>query len=175
MEGVPYHGDIYGQMAVKCLNAHPEGCTVHMDALRNGAPIKFEVAVKPAFSPAAAQDLQARAAALAAQIDSGHPAPATHTSPPQGGVKLGIRVRAATDEDAHAALLAETRGIFVQSVDAGGLADSIKLQASDILLEIDGVKIVSMDDFRKRLATPFSTLTIWRAGASIKLQVPESF
>ena len=58
MDGVPYHQNIYGEMAAKCLKAHPEGCTVHVSLLRNGAPMTVELPVKPAFTQEAAQRLQ---------------------------------------------------------------------------------------------------------------------
>ena len=172
MEGIAYHQNIYGEMARRCLMAHPEGCTVPMDALRNGQPIRFEVAVKLPYSAEAARALMASAAALAAQ----NSAPAAAVTPPAApqGVKLGIRARTLTGEDAQAAKLGEVRGIYVQSVDPGGLADAIQLRAGDILLEIDGAKIANMDELRQHLGKPISTLTIWRAEKSIQLQVPES-
>jgi hypothetical protein len=173
MEGTPYHQNIYGEMAAKCLKAHPEGCTVHMDALRNGAPIQFAVQVKPAFTPEAAQKLQASAAALAAQ-NNGAPSAAA-AAPAPSGIKLGIQAHNVNDDDAHAAKLPETHGVLVETVEKGGLAETMKMQAGDIVVEMNGAKVSGMDDFRKMLqAGSVTTITVWRAGATVKLEVPES-
>jgi hypothetical protein len=173
MEGVPYHTIIYGEMAAKCLKAHPEGCTVHIDALRDGAPMKFEVEIKPAFTPEAAERLRINAAALAA-----HPSPppsAASAAPAPTGIKLGVHARNVNDDDAHAAKLAETRGVLIESVDKGSLAETMKIAVGDIVVEMNGTKIAGMDDFKKLLqAGSVTTITVWRAGAAIKLEVPES-
>jgi serine protease Do len=174
MEGVPYHQNIYGEMAAKCLKAHPEGCTVHIDALRDGAPIKFEVEIKPAFTQEAAQRLLINAAALAARPVASPQAAAPAEAPP-ASIKLGIRAHNASDEDAHAAKLPETYGVLVESVDKGGLAESMKIQAGDIIVELNGARVSGMQEFKQKLQSgAVTTITVWRAGAAIKLAVPES-
>ncbi len=178
MEGVPYHQNIYGEMAAKCLKTHPEGCTVHIDAFRDGAPIKFEVQVKPAFTPEQAQKLAANAAALAAQANGAPqaaPAAPAAAPAPASGVKLGIRARNLNDDDARTAKLPDTHGVFVDAVDKGGLADTMKMQPGDVIIEIGGTKVTGLDDFKKLLQSgSVTTITVWRAGAAVKLQVPES-
>lgn len=172
MEGVPYHQNIYGEMASRCLKAHPEGCTIHIDGLRNGAPIKFELAVKPAFTPEAAHKLQAGAAALAEQ---GNGASQAASGAPVGGVKLGIRARNLTDEDARAAKLGQTHGVLVESVEQGSLAETMKMQPGDIVVEMNGIQVSSLDDFRKMLqAGAVTSITVWRAAAAVQLEVPAS-
>jgi hypothetical protein len=171
MEGVPYHTIIYGEMAAKCLKAHPEGCTVHIDALRDGAPMKFEVEVKPPFTAEAAERLRINAAALAA-----HPtAPQAAPAPAPTGIKLGVRARSVNDDDAHAAKLAETHGVLIEEIAKGSLAETMKIEAGDIVVEMNGAKVAGMDDFKKLLqAGSVTTITVWRAGAAVKLEVPES-
>jgi hypothetical protein len=174
MEGVPYHQNIYGEMAVKCLKAHPEGCSLQVSLLRNGAPMTVELPVKPAYSAEAAQKLQVLAAALAAHPTAA-PQPAVPAAAPPTGIKLGIRARNLTDDDARAAKLPDTHGVFVDAVDKGGLADTMKMQSGDIVVEIDGTKVTGLDDFKKLLqAGSVTSITVWRAGAAVKLQVPES-
>lgn len=169
---------IYEAAASQCLSAHHEGCTIQIQAMRDGTPITFEENVKPFFAPEAAKALQANAAALAAQPNGAPPAVgAAPASPPapSTGPKLGIQARNVTDEDAHAAKLAETRGIFVGSVDKGGLAETMRMQMGDIILEINSTKVGGLDDLKKMLqAGAISTVTVWRAGAAVKLEVPES-
>lgn len=169
---------IYQDAAIAGLKAHPEGCTIHVQGLRDGAPITFEMKVKPLFTAEAAQKLQANAAALAAQANGAPPAaaaPPAASSAPASGVKLGIQARNVNDEDAHAAKLAETRGVLVGSVDKGGLAETMKVQPGDIITEVNSSKITSLDDLKKMLQSgSVTSITVWRAGTAVKLEVPES-
>ena len=91
------------------------------------------------------------------------------------GVKLGIRARNVNDEDTRAAKLPDAHGVLVESVDKGGLAETMKMQEGDIVVEINGQKTGNLEEFKKMLQSgPVTTITVWRAGAAVKLEVPES-
>jgi S1-C subfamily serine protease len=50
-------------------------------------------------------------------------------------------------------LLADPRGVLVDSVEPGSPADTARLRAGDVLLAIEGERIVGVDDLHKRLTS----------------------
>jgi S1-C subfamily serine protease len=51
----------------------------------------------------------------------------------------------------------------------------MKIQAGDIIVELNGARVSGMQEFKQKLQSgAVTTITVWRAGAAIKLAVPES-
>lgn len=168
--GIVYLDTIYSE-----LQAHPEGATLHLDILRNGAPLTLDAHYKPLVTPQAALALQTKTEADAKAAEA-KAAPAGSGNAPSSGVKLGIQARPVTDEDARTAHLQAARGVLVVGIEKGSLAESMKLAEGDIILEVNGTPIGESNDFRKLLLSgPLHSLTVWRAAAELHMQAPESF
>jgi len=160
IDGVPYHNNLYSEAANKCFKAHPEGCSVKIKYLRAGAANEVAVKVNPAMPPTPEQLAKLKEALL----------------PPPPPLKLGIRVRDLTEEDARVALMPDNHGVVVESMDVGSLAEQMKMHGGDIIVAIDANKIASSDDLRKVLQSGKGlAITIWRDGAPLKLVIPASF
>lgn len=79
------------------------------------------------------------------------------------------------DEEARAAKLSETRGVLVESVEKDGMAETMKIQPGDIVIEMNGTKIGSLDELKKIMQSgTVTTITVWRSGAAVKLEAAES-
>jgi S1-C subfamily serine protease len=66
-----------------------------------------------------------------------------------GGPSIGVSVRETTAEDARTASLAAPAGVVIESVRAGSPAERSGLLAGDIVLEIDGERVRSVQHFTR--------------------------
>lgn len=96
--------------------------------------------------------------------------------PPALEEEEGLRAAGATFEKVAEALraqldLPEGQGLVITKVDEGGAAGAAGLRKSDILLEIDGKKVSSVQDVRKTLKDS-GTTTVLRKGRRETLTPP---
>ena len=67
-------------------------------------------------------------------------------------------------------------GVYIVSLEAGALAEQMKVKAGDYLLEINGTEITNTAAMRQALAAgTVSKLKVWRAGTTIELAGVEKF
>ncbi|PKN11305.1 MAG: peptidase [Deltaproteobacteria bacterium HGW-Deltaproteobacteria-4] len=70
-----------------------------------------------------------------------------------GSAPLGIKVRELTAELARHMRTQETSGVVIAELDEEGLAAEAGFQLNDIIKEVNGHRITSLDDYKKAMAT----------------------
>lgn len=70
----------------------------------------------------------------------------------ENGAPLGMKVRELTGELARQLRSKETAGVVVTDLEEDGLAAEAGIQLNDIIKEINGRKITSLDDYKKAIA-----------------------
>lgn len=88
--------------------------------------------------------------------------------------KLGITIQGVDKDLAQTFGLAEPMGALVSNVEPGSAADKAGLQAGDVVIGVDGIKVGESSDLprmigEKRPETPV-TLEIWRDGKKITVK-----
>jgi PDZ domain len=162
------------------LDDSPDGHKVHLRLLRNREVLEKDVTYPPLWSTEAVKALQVRTTSVAkaggAQASSqGDPSLATGTPAAPGGAKLGVRAHNISPDEAKTGGLADVHGVLVDEVVAGGVAESAKVQVGDVIVEIDGAAVGSLDEIKAILlkGTP-SSIKVWRKGAVLSLAVAQT-
>ncbi|HET6203676.1 MAG TPA: PDZ domain-containing protein [Planctomycetota bacterium] len=83
---------------------------------------------------------------------------------PSEGQRLGVHVRAPSEEEAKAAGAVEGVGLVVDRVDPGSLAEAMKVRPGDVLLSIGGKPIRGTETIRRALAQT-------KEGATVSLEI----
>jgi hypothetical protein len=155
------------------VSQSPSGYTVKLDLMRDKTPVTVSVTYKAPWTTEQAQALQARTAAMAHANTAQASAPAAPPAPE--GVRLGIRAHTISAVEAQTAGLAEAKGIFVEEITKGGIAEQARLQPGDIVLAIDGKPFATIEQMKAILqAGAPSTIKIWRHGEAITLTISQS-
>ena len=88
---------------------------------------------------------------------------------------LGVRIQAVTDEIAESLGLGPARGALVASVTEGGPAEKARIEAGDVILTFNEKPIEYMRQLPRAVADTSPdqevTVTVWRKGAEISLNV----
>lgn len=89
--------------------------------------------------------------------------------------RIGVVIQEVTDELAESFGLARPQGALVNSVERGGPADRAGIEASDVILEFDGIAVESSSDLPRIVGqtNPGSkvTIKIWRKGKSRNIAI----
>ncbi len=89
-------------------------------------------------------------------------------------VRLGIDARPVTAAEAQQLRLPSDSGIYVLGLEAGSLAETMRMQKGDVIFEMTGTKIKDLQQFRTLLNEgAISTITVWRNGSALALTVPQ--
>jgi hypothetical protein len=90
----------------------------------------------------------------------------------EDGPKLGVYVREVAPDVAEFLRLADGQGLVVQEVIAGGLAQSLGIEAGDIVLEVDGKAVFGIGDVAAalRAAGEQVTVKVNRRGKELALE-----
>lgn len=173
IDGNPVKGMV-GTM-FRGLKRSPAGYTAHLSVVRNGTPMEINATYSRMWPLEEILALQGRTAAMAHSGGvQGGVAPGA-PAPPASGPRLGIRAHNITAEDARNAGMTEAHGVVVDEVAADSFADGAKVQAGDVLLEIDGVAVGSVDEIKAVMqkGTP-ARIKVWRKGQVQMLVVAQS-
>lgn len=187
--------DVYRQAAGSAL----DGGSVQVELFRKGKRVALEL-----HYPNAASDANLLAPENAAPTTSGESSVAPSTPMPEtqaqpavaqapaaapaaapavlplpasapGSIRLGVQVRAVTEPDVSAFKLSVPRGILVVSVDRGGLADAMQMQAGDIILAVNDIEIANLQTLAQFLRSGAAkTFRVWHKGQSVVLIIPQS-
>jgi len=89
--------------------------------------------------------------------------------------RIGVVIQEVTDELAESFGLPKPEGALVNSVEKGGPADKAGIEASDVILEFDGVKVDSSIDLPRIVGQtkPGSKVTVkvWRKGKARNVSI----
>ncbi len=89
--------------------------------------------------------------------------------------RIGVVIQEVTDELAESFGLVKPQGALVNSVERGGPADRAGIEASDVILEFDGITVESSSDLPRIVGqtNPGSKVTvkIWRKGKSRNMAI----
>jgi serine protease Do len=89
--------------------------------------------------------------------------------------RIGVVIQEVTDELAESFGLSKPQGALVNSVERGGPADRAGIEASDVILEFDGITVESSSDLPRIVGqtNPGSRVTvkIWRKGKSRNIAI----
>jgi hypothetical protein len=90
--------------------------------------------------------------------------------------KLGATIRALTDEDVKTLNLNSAAGVLVTGIDSNSTAQRMNLMVNDIILEVNGIVLKSMEHLQTILsaAPPVSKIRVKRGEATVDLVVPVS-
>jgi hypothetical protein len=171
VNGQPCSLQTFG-VAVSEATGKPQGGVVRAEIVRKSGPLTIDLLYPHPEIPAA--QLRQQVANPAQQnpaAPSAAPAPA---APPQG-LHFGFQVRPVIADDLTPLGLAQAKGLVVVSIENGGLADTMGMQAGDVIQSVNGAEISNMQQFvqtvRSGAAKSFS---VWRKGQTLQLTVPMS-
>ncbi len=89
--------------------------------------------------------------------------------------RIGVVIQEVTDELAESFGLPKPQGALVNSVERGGPADKAGIEASDVILEFDGITVDSSSDLPRIVGQtkPGSKVTVkvWRKGKSRNIRI----
>ena len=171
--------------AVAAATAKSGNGVVHVDVLRKGKPLAFDLHY-PTQDAAMAQLRQLGAAPSARHpvgsvisvpegIQAAPSAPDVSQAAPPSAFRLGVRVRAVTESDVIAMALLKPKGVVVTGVEKGGLAEEMQMQIGDVIVEVNGSEIGDVDYFTQVVRSGVAkSFRIWRKGQSLELTVPQS-
>lgn len=78
----------------------------------------------------------------------------TETSAPATPDKLGLSVQDLTKELAASLRIKEVKGVVVADVKPGGIADDAGIVRGDVILEVNGVKVQTVQEYEKGVKQP---------------------
>jgi hypothetical protein len=154
----------------------PDGGVVHMEILRRNKPLNVDVHypyLGSFFDKDTIAKLQRSATELAQ--NEAPQAPAASPAPAPSGIHLGIQVRPVIADDMAPLALTKAQGLVVVSVENGGLADTMSIQAGDVILQVNGADVGNMQQFVQTIRSgAASSFRVWRKGQTVDLTVPQS-
>jgi hypothetical protein len=166
--------DVY-QSAVGTVAWHaPDGGDLHLEVLRRNKPLSVEVHYPYLGSPFDRNTIAMlrRTAGELAQ-NEGPQAPASAPAP--SGTHLGIQVRPVIQDDMAPLGLTQAKGLVVVSIENGGLADTMGIQAGDVILAVNGAEIGDLQQFVQTVRSGSAkSFSVWRKGQTLQLTVPMS-
>jgi len=91
------------------------------------------------------------------------------------GFRLGVQVRPVTVADVPAFRLSAPKGLVVVSVEKGGMAEAMQIQAGDIFLSVNGTDLANLQVFAQAIQVGGAkTFQVWHNGQLSELVVPLS-
>ena len=170
INGKPCTGSSFYRDINEAKRGGPGGADVHVEVLRKGNTQNLDLHYpNPEVGVAELRQKSAESAPPRSPTQSVGQAPAS------SGFQLGIRLRAVADSDVVPFALKKAKGIVVVQVVPGSLAEAMKFQADDVILEVNDSEIGDVDFFvqfvRSGAAKKF---LVWRKGQAISLIVPQS-
>ncbi len=162
--------------AVSDATEKPQGGVVRAEIFRKNGPLMIDL-LYPHFEVPAAQLRQQIAgidrhdAAPAATA----PAPGAAVATPPDSVHLDFHVRPVIAEDMKPLALTNSKGLLVVSVENGSLADTMGMQAGDVILQLNGAEIGDIHQFAQTVRSGAAkNFMVWRKGQTLELVVPLS-
>jgi hypothetical protein len=161
--------------AVAAATAKLGNGTVHVEVLRKGQPLAFDLHY-PTQDAAIAQLRQHSAGSARHPVGSVISLPTADQPAPPASVHFGFQVRPVIQDDMTPLALTKAQGLVVVSVENGGLADTMGILAGDVILAINGVDVGDLQQFAQTMRSGAArTFRIWRKGQALELTVPMSF
>jgi serine protease Do len=131
------------------------GRTVELQGLRDGEPVRIEVTLSQAPGPQASP---------------------RRVSTPESEPERGWAARDMDPYTAREFNYSIQSGALVTSVDPGSSAEAAGLQAGDVVTEVDGEQVGSVDEMHRLLAASGdeALLLVWRQGHTVYLVLPSN-
>jgi len=163
---------------IQAVRQKPEGSDVHVELLRKGQPLVFDLhypnpdtGIAQLRQQSAPSGSTRHPVGSVIQLPPGVGAPAAPSSP----IRFGFQVRAVTDADVATFGLPKAKGVVVVSVEKGGLADATEMQVDDVIVEVNGAEIGDVDALGQLVRSGAAkSFRVWRKGKSMELSVPQS-
>lgn len=131
------------------------GLSVELQGLRDGEPVRMEATLSQAPGPQASP---------------------RRVSTPGPGPERGWAARDMDPYTAREFNYSIQSGALVTSVDPGSSAEAAGLQAGDVVTEVDGEQVGSVDEMHRLLAASGdeALLLVWRQGHTVYLVLPSN-
>jgi S1-C subfamily serine protease len=148
--------------------------TVHVDVLRKGNPMSFDLHY-PNQDAAIAQLRQHSAGSARHPVGSVISLPTADQPAPPTAVHFGFQIRPVIQDDMAPLALTKAQGLVVVSVENGSLADTMGILAGDVILQVNGAEVGDFDSFVQTIQSgAVKRFRIWRKGQAQELIVPRS-
>ena len=152
--------------------AKPQGGVVHAEILRKSGPLTVDMRFPHPDAPPAQLRQQV---ANSAQQNTAEPSAAPAPTAPPSGVHFGFNIRPVIQDDMAPLALTKAQGFVVVSVENGGLADTMGILAGDVILQLNGADVGTMQQFVQTIRSgAASNFRVWRKGQTVELTVPQS-
>jgi len=160
--------------AVAAATAKLGNGTVHVEVLRKGQPLAFDLHY-PTQDAAMVQLRQHSAGSARHPVGSVISLPTADQPAPPTGVHFGFQVRPVIQDDMAPLALTKAQGLVVVGVENGGLADTMGILAGDVILQLNGADVGNMQQFVQTIRSGAATsFRVWRKGQTVELTVPMS-
>jgi hypothetical protein len=162
---------VFSGAAGEAISTKPDGGAIHLDVLRKGKPMPFDL-----HYPLLELDAAKIRAKTEEMTRRGIPAPAAAPAEaPAAGIHLGVSVRAVNEADVAPMGLSKARGIVLVAVEKGGLAEKMGMQEGDVILEVNNSEIGDVDLFSQSLKSGAAKqFKLSRKGQPHVVEIPQS-
>lgn len=159
----------------RAIREKPEGADIRIELLRKNNPMAFNLHYPNPDAGVAQLRVASAAGSARHPVGSVISIPGATPAAPPSGVRFGFNVRPVAQDDMTSLALTKAQGLVVVSVENGSLASATGILAGDVILQVNGADVGSMQQFVQIIrGGAAASFRVWRKGKALELTVPQS-